>query len=98
MKAIGIILGTVGASCLALSMSFAQMKPPAHPGYPGKWSENSDVGGTQHERCDVSLRQNYRDAPGGRSGGRVAGRDITRRVRTKRLPGPTIRRVGGIDQ
>ena len=36
MKAIGIILGTVGASCLALSMSFAQMKPPAHPGYPAQ--------------------------------------------------------------
>lgn len=36
MKAIGIILGTVAVSCLALSMSFAQMKPPAHPGYPAK--------------------------------------------------------------
>ena len=36
MKAIGIILGTVGASCLALSMAFAQMKPPAHPGYPAQ--------------------------------------------------------------
>jgi len=36
MKAIGIILGTVAVSCLALSMSFAQMLPPAHPGYPAK--------------------------------------------------------------
>ena len=36
MKAIGIILGTVGVSCLALSMAFGQMKPPAHPGYPAQ--------------------------------------------------------------
>ena len=36
MKAIGIILGTVAVSCLTLSMSFAQMLPPAHPGYPAR--------------------------------------------------------------
>ena len=36
MKAIGIILGTVGASCLVVSMAFAQAKPPAHPGYPAQ--------------------------------------------------------------
>ena len=36
MKAIGIILGTVGVSCLALSMAFGQMLPPAHPGYPAQ--------------------------------------------------------------
>ena len=36
MKAIGIILGTLGASCLVVSMAFAQAKPPAHPGYPAK--------------------------------------------------------------
>ncbi|UCH90884.1 MAG: hypothetical protein JSU60_07240 [Nitrospirota bacterium] len=37
MKAIGIILGTVGASCFALSMAFANPGMlPAHPGYPAK--------------------------------------------------------------
>ena len=36
MKAIGIILGTVGVSCLVVSMAFAQAKPPAHPGYPAQ--------------------------------------------------------------
>ncbi len=36
MKAIGIILGTLGASCLVVSMAFAQAKPPAHPGYPAQ--------------------------------------------------------------
>ncbi len=36
MKAIGIILGTVAASCLVVSMAFAQAKPPAHPGYPAQ--------------------------------------------------------------
>ena len=37
MKAIGIILGTVGASCFALSMAFANPGLlPAHPGYPAK--------------------------------------------------------------
>ena len=35
MKAIGIILGTVGASCLVVSMAFAA-GPPPHPGYPAK--------------------------------------------------------------
>ena len=35
MKAIGIILGTVGASCFALSMAFANPGMlPKHPGYP----------------------------------------------------------------
>ena len=35
MKAIGIILGTVGVSCLALSMAFANPGMlPKHPGYP----------------------------------------------------------------
>jgi hypothetical protein len=37
MKAIGIILGTVGASCFALSMAFANPGMlPQHPGYPAK--------------------------------------------------------------
>jgi hypothetical protein len=37
MKAIGIILGTVGASCFALSMAFANPGTlPQHPGYPAK--------------------------------------------------------------
>ncbi len=37
MKAIGIILGTVGASCFALSMAFANPGLlPQHPGYPAK--------------------------------------------------------------
>ncbi len=36
MKAIRIILGTVGVSCLVVSMAFAQAKPPAHPGYPAQ--------------------------------------------------------------
>ena len=37
MKAIGIILGTVGASCFALSMAFANPGLlPNHPGYPAK--------------------------------------------------------------
>ncbi len=37
MKAIGIILGTVGASCFAVSMAFANPGLlPAHPGYPAK--------------------------------------------------------------
>ncbi len=37
MKAIGIILGTIGASCFALSMAFANPGMlPAHPGYPAK--------------------------------------------------------------
>ncbi len=37
MKAIGIILGTVGASCFALSMAFANPGMlPNHPGYPAK--------------------------------------------------------------
>lgn len=37
MKAIGIILGTVGASCFALSMAFANPGMlPEHPGYPAK--------------------------------------------------------------
>ena len=36
MKAIGIVLGTLGVSCLVASMAFAQAKPPAHPGYPAK--------------------------------------------------------------
>lgn len=37
MKAIGIILGTVGASCFALSMAIANPGMlPAHPGYPAK--------------------------------------------------------------
>ena len=35
MKAIGIILGTVGASCFALSVAFANPSMlPKHPGYP----------------------------------------------------------------
>ncbi len=35
MKAIGIILGTVGASCFALSVAFANPGMlPKHPGYP----------------------------------------------------------------
>ena len=37
MKAIGIILGTVGASCFAISMAFANPGMlPNHPGYPAK--------------------------------------------------------------
>jgi len=37
MKAIGIIIGTVGASCFALSMAFANPGMlPQHPGYPAK--------------------------------------------------------------
>ena len=37
MKAIGIILGTVGASCFAISMAFANPGLlPNHPGYPAK--------------------------------------------------------------
>jgi hypothetical protein len=37
MKAIGIIIGTVGASCFALSMAFANPGMlPNHPGYPAK--------------------------------------------------------------
>ena len=37
MKAIGIILGTVGASCFALSMAIANPGMlPKHPGYPAK--------------------------------------------------------------
>lgn len=37
MKAIGIILGTVGASCFALSMAFANPGLlPQHPGYPAQ--------------------------------------------------------------
>jgi hypothetical protein len=37
MKAIGIILGTVGASCFALSMAFANPGMlPKHPGYPAQ--------------------------------------------------------------
>lgn len=37
MKAIGIILGTVGASCFALSMAVANPGLlPDHPGYPAK--------------------------------------------------------------
>jgi hypothetical protein len=37
MKAIGMILGTVGASCFALSMAFANPGMlPQHPGYPAK--------------------------------------------------------------
>ena len=35
MKAIGIILGTVGVSCLVVSMAFAA-GPPPHPGYPAQ--------------------------------------------------------------
>ncbi len=35
MKGIGIILGTVGASCFALSLAFANPGMlPKHPGYP----------------------------------------------------------------
>ena len=37
MKAIGIILGTVGASCFAVSMAFANPGMlPKHPGYPAQ--------------------------------------------------------------
>ena len=37
MKAIGIIFGTVGASCFALSMAFANPGMlPQHPGYPAQ--------------------------------------------------------------
>ena len=37
MKAIGILLGTVAASCFALSMAFANPGMlPQHPGYPAK--------------------------------------------------------------
>ena len=37
MKGIGILLGTVGASCFALSMAFANPGLlPQHPGYPAK--------------------------------------------------------------
>ncbi len=37
MKAIGIILGTVGASCFALSVALANPGMlPQHPGYPAK--------------------------------------------------------------
>ena len=37
MKAIGIFLGTVGASCFALSMAFANPGMlPNHPGYPAQ--------------------------------------------------------------
>ena len=44
MKAIGIILGTVGASCFALSLAFANPGMlPKHPGYPA--SGKSPVNG-----------------------------------------------------